>query len=79
MTLAYNQAWPSTRDDFNTVKITYVAGYGEAGSIPQPIRGAVSLLAAHLFENREASVMGSLSELPLGVEAMISPYRIRTF
>lgn len=77
--LAYDQAWPSTRDEINAVKITYVAGYGAASSVPQPIKTAVSLFASHLYENREAVTMGSLSEIPLGVESIISPYRIKTF
>lgn len=77
--LAYGQVWPTVRDQINAVVITYVAGYGSASSVPSPIRTAISLLTAHLYENREATTTSDLSDLPMGVEALISPYRIRTF
>lgn len=38
---------------------------------------AVKMLAAHFYENRRAAVVGaSTSVMPLGIEAIINPYRL---
>jgi uncharacterized phiE125 gp8 family phage protein len=62
-------SWPS--DDLRPVggiKITYVAGYSD---LPKRYQAAVLLLMAHLYENREATTDASLSEIPLGVSALL--------
>jgi hypothetical protein len=49
-------------------------------SVPPPIIEAIKLLAAHLYENREASLVGVTSEdLPLGLWDLITPYRAWAF
>lgn len=47
--LAPGQAWPSAycRDD--AVSVTFVAGYGNAGEVPAPIRTAIILLVRSMF------------------------------
>lgn len=41
-----------------------------------PIHEATRMLAAHLYENREASLVGvTAQELPFGVMDMLGPYR----
>lgn len=48
--------------------------------VPAPILEAIRQLAAHLFENREASLVGlSAQELPFGLFDLLSPYRERVF
>lgn len=73
---AYGANWPSTRPGFNAVRVRYVCGYGSAGGdVPEPLRHALRLLLAHLYENREAVVIGTISsDLPLGVAALLNPY-----
>lgn len=61
-------------DDFNTVTIS-----GTLGAVPaEPILHAVKLLVAHYYENRRAVIIGMHNpiELPLGVAALLNPYRI---
>lgn len=74
------QQWPADVDTeiAYPVRITFVAGYGPAGTdVPAPIRHAMLLLVANWYENREATVMGSASTpLPFGVSDMINPYRV---
>ena len=57
-------------------------GYGMAeSSIPAPIRSAALLMIGHLYQNREA-VTGygaALQETPMGVEALLAPYRKAAF
>ena len=66
-------------NDLDTVwRVTYTAGYGpDHGSVPDSLCAAVKLLAAHLFENREATIIGtSAIVLPLGVERLIASFRV---
>lgn len=81
---AWGISWPATRSQVGSLKIRYRAGYAQAGSpdgrylIPQPLIAAIKLLAAHLFENREAVTSGTqISEVPFTVDALCKPYRTR--
>lgn len=56
--------------------------YGGTGQepIPPALVQAVSLLAAHWYENREASLIGiSAQDLPFGVWAVVTEYREFSF
>lgn len=72
--------WPSTTlRAADGVVIRFVAGYGTADDVPENIRAAVRLLAAHLYENREPVLVGTISgKLPFTVEALLSPDYYRT-
>lgn len=74
----YGKSWPVPRLIAANVKITLVVGYGDAGSDVDPaVLGAVRLLAAHLYENREATNGGqNIGELPFGVTSQLSPHRL---
>lgn len=71
---AANGVWPEHRRQRGGVQITVSAGYEY---LPEDVRAAVLLIVGHLFENREAAVVGSVSsELPMGVEMLLAPYVI---
>lgn len=71
---AYGVTWPAVRDQARTIVVTYVAGYTQ---IPEPIRAAILLLVGHFYENREAVIVGQApTELPLGVDSLLFPYRV---
>lgn len=71
---AYGVTWPAVRDQARTIVVTYVAGYTQ---IPEPIRTAILLMVGHFYENREAVIVGQApTELPLGVDALLFPYRV---
>lgn len=56
--------------------------YGGQGqeAIPAPLVEAVLQLAAHWFENREATLVGvTAQELPFGVWAIVNEYREWSF
>ena len=74
----YNVVWPDTRDHPNVVTVRFVAGYS---TFPDDIKQCLRLLVAHQYENREAVVLGftSVTDLPLGVQAFLSPYMMRGF
>jgi len=71
---AYNVTWPDLRYVPSAITVRFVAGEA-VDSIPGPLKHAIALIVAHWYENREASAPKEFMEIPLGVEAMISPYR----
>lgn len=68
--------WPASTPAPRSVVISYTAGYGAAGSdVPEDLRAAIFLLAEHHYYHRSAVADTSMSVVPLGVEALLSPYR----
>lgn len=64
--------WPYIAD-YTAITVTYQAGYLTA---PADLDSAQLLMIGHMFANREAVVVGTISqELPLAVEALCRPYR----
>jgi uncharacterized phiE125 gp8 family phage protein len=73
-------SWPATMETPNAVRIRFVAGYGNAAAVPEPIKAAMKLLIGHLYENREeVAVAQTVSILPMAAEALLSPYVFWTF
>lgn len=72
--LAYGEDWPSdTLAETNPVRITFVAGYGDADDVPKRWKQAILLLVGHWYENREAVMVGSIPrEIPFAVESLIN-------
>lgn len=71
--------WPSDLRAINALEVTYVAGYGLAGTaVPEPLLDAMLLLIAHRAENREPSLSSGAvpQEVPLSVQWLIGPYRV---
>lgn len=60
----------------STLVVEYTAGYGDATTVPAPIKQAILLLVGHWYENREAVVLATQpAKVPLGVESLLLPYR----
>ena len=78
---AYGEVWPSTRGVIGDVVITHTAGYGTAASsVPVALRQAVLLMAAHLFEQREPVLTGSISTaLEFSLMALLDPYVMEVY
>ena len=81
---------PTVDGGVGGIRVRYTAGYASPDEVlssdaepppplPPTIRAAVLLMLAHLYENREAVNIGSpnVTTLPLGVEAMLRPLRVR--
>lgn len=60
------------------VRVTYVAGYADAASVPAAIKAAIKLMVGAWFENREESIIGvpvaGLTE-SVAVKALLGPFR----
>jgi uncharacterized phage protein (predicted DNA packaging) len=78
-----NSADDNLISDKIAVATTFVETYtGESlGSAPpSPLLEAIKMLAAHLYENREATLAGATTHnLPFGVWDLITPYRAWSF
>lgn len=67
--------WPTTKTIENAVEIIYTAGYDDAASVPGPIRAAILLIIADLYENREDRP----KRLPSAAEYLLDPYRVKVY
>lgn len=69
--------WPSTSGAAGNVAITVVAGFGDAGTdVPETLRQAMSLIAAHWYENREESTPLQTRQIPMGAERLMGLHRV---
>ena len=59
------------------VTVRFVAGYGDATTLPPAIRQAILLMVGDWFRHRETAAAGAASALPLaaGVDALLAPHR----
>lgn len=75
---AYGDTWPTTLPHWNAVRVTATIGFGAAADdVPWDLRQAVRIVAATLYEHREAAVVGTIaSELPgiAAAEALMQPH-----
>lgn len=83
---AYGRSWPSTYPTLKNgnypVEVRFTAGAAVAGgadpgvNVPENFRKAILLLACHWYENREASITGTIAEeILFGVEALLAQDR----
>ena len=58
----------------NPVVVTFTAGYS---TMPTPVLQAIRLLVAHMYENRQEEIVGTITtRLKFGLEALLNPFRI---
>ena len=75
---AFSFNWPSTRDQFDAVTITYIAGELNAGEVQEDIKYAMLLWIGACDIAREDTVIGAgvvVTQIPGGAENILSPYR----
>jgi hypothetical protein len=72
--LNYGALWPSSIRAQAGCEVTYVAGYGAAASVPQPIKQGIMIHIASLYEQR-GNCEDSM-DLPPGTKMLLQPYRI---
>lgn len=73
VTPAQGRRWPATARQAMSLRVDFTAGYS---TVPEDIVSAILLLVGHFDQNREAATAGALAEIPMGVEALLSPYCI---
>lgn len=66
--------WPGCKRERGSVTVTADVGHEV---LPADVRSAALLIIGHLYEHREAVVIGTgVTELPMGVELLLAPYVI---
>lgn len=75
------EAWPATEVTPNAVVVTVEAGFTDGQSpdsypCPRGVIQAMLLIIGHLYENRQSVVGTQRYELPLGVQSLLTPYRV---
>lgn len=76
---AYGETWPDTRDQIASVVVTYVAGETLVSNLSPRVRHAMKLLVGHFYENREATLTGTISkEVEFSVTALLAASNITT-
>lgn len=71
-------AWPIPARAADGIEIIYVAGYGaSAADVPPPLRHALLELIAHLYGQRAPVSAAGGKVVPLGVDALLDPYKLR--
>ena len=78
ITEAYGYSWPTTRTRTGAAQVRFVAGYGaDEAAVPEDLKLCIKLLTAHMFENREATLSGTIiGKLPFGLDMLIMSQRI---
>lgn len=67
------RSWPPTRGDENSVIVQWTAGYSADGAnVPPVAKHMVLTMAAHLFENRQPAVVGSVTSVPYTFDTLLA-------
>jgi uncharacterized phiE125 gp8 family phage protein len=74
--LGYGKQWPTVvLRPASAIRIRFVAGYGLAVAVPQPLKQAIFFLVAHWYENRQP-VDKAVEKVPMTFDYLIGPYRV---
>jgi uncharacterized phiE125 gp8 family phage protein len=74
--LNYGESWPSIRVEPNAVRIEFIAGYGDASTVPEDVRSWMLLRIGERYEHREGTVVGTIATRLPGVDALVTGERI---
>jgi uncharacterized phiE125 gp8 family phage protein len=71
---APSASWPSLG---SRASITFTAGYGAAAAVPAPLKVAIKMMVADLYEFRQSAIQSTVNAVPVSttVKALIDPYR----
>jgi uncharacterized phiE125 gp8 family phage protein len=74
---AFDEVWPVSRREIDSVEIRFVCGYGDSTVTPEGIKQAALLLVGHYFEHREAVAFNTVaSVVPLALVSLLASYKI---
>lgn len=80
--LGSSLSWPSIMNTINAVRVRFTAGYafasGDETTVPFPIRHAILMMVADLFQHRESVSNDGFASIPIPstVKALLHPYRV---
>jgi len=71
---AYSYSYPTTRNDVDSVVLTYVAGYGAASVVPMGIKQGVLMLVDDLYSHRGSRTDKPSVPAAIAAKALLSPF-----
>lgn len=74
----FGKIWPIALPQIGAVQVDFIAGYGNAATVPQGIKRWMLLRIGSLYENREEFAVvnrGTLVAMPF-VDRLLDPYRV---
>jgi len=72
---SYGNSWPSARDQYDAVTVTYVAGKTHAGNVQADIKLAMLLWIGACDVNREDHDFSNIVEIPNSAKDILNMYR----
>ncbi|MEO1488766.1 MAG: head-tail connector protein [Pseudomonadota bacterium] len=77
---APHKSWPSTISAVNAVLITWQAGWSTPDEVPPDLKMAMQLLVGHWDQNREAVVIGKVSnDVQMTYESLLEGWHLSSF
>lgn len=74
---AFGKSWPAALAFMNSVRVTFVAGYPDAASVPDSIKSWIKLHVGTAYENRETETIDRGQVLTLGfADRLLDRYRV---
>jgi len=70
----YDEDYPDILDDYNSIIVTYIAGYGNAAAVPAIIKQAIKMLVAHWYNQRETVSETQNYEVPYAVDNIVKMF-----
>ncbi|WP_020471470.1 head-tail connector protein [Zavarzinella formosa] len=74
LVLNYAALWPASLRPVAACEVTYVAGYGDAAAVPQPVKTGILIHVASIYEQR--GNCDDAMALPPGTAQLYNQYRI---
>lgn len=61
-------AWPTTLDALNAVRVRFVAGYADAAAVPAPIKASIVLIVKGLYQSIGSASSAASSSAAAGIK-----------
>jgi uncharacterized phiE125 gp8 family phage protein len=68
-TYVLGYSWPSIYGRADAIRVTFIAGYGDATAVPQPIKAAILFYVEMLYEGADPS------KYQFTIDSLTAPYR----
>jgi len=81
ITPVFGKIWPIPVPQIGSVRIEFVAGYGDASAVPEGIKQWMKLRIGSMYEHRaeiEIIQRAQMVEMPF-VDSLLDPFRVVTF
>lgn len=69
---AIGATWPSVSDRDDAIVIRFIAGYGNASTVPMRAKHAIKLLVGTWYDNRESVAEKVMPPVPHGVDELLN-------